>query len=100
MRILEARRPRQDLDPVASELRADDVDLALDHPARAHRQVLDRDLLLDPVALPVDIALAQTGEVDDRFTQRLGRDRAGVHRDTADLLTLRDPDSLAELRRL
>ena len=47
-------------------------------------EVVDRDLVLDPVALAVDLALGHAGQVEDGLAQRLGRDRARVHADAAD----------------
>jgi hypothetical protein len=100
VRILETRRPGQNLDPVASELGPDDVDLPVDHPARPDCEVLDRDLVLDAVALTVDVTVAQTGEVEDRLPEGFGGDRARVYRNAAYLPTLCDADSLPELRGL
>ena len=63
-------------------------------------QVGDGDVLLDPVALAVQLALVQPGQVEHRLAQRLGRDRAGVDADPADHVprsTMADP--AAELGR-
>ena len=57
--------------------------LGLDDVARAHGDVVDRDALLEAVALAVDRALVQPGEVEDRLADRLRRDRAGVDARTA-----------------
>ena len=59
----------------------------------------DGDLVLDPIALAVDPALAHAREVEDGLAQRLRRDRARVHADAADHLpAIDDRDALAELR--
>ena len=59
VRVDEARGALEERDVVPQELVADDASLALDHLARPHRDVLDEDLVLQAVALPVDRALAR-----------------------------------------
>ena len=71
-------------DVVAGQLAADDVDLPADHVLGAGGQVGDGDVVLDPVALAVQLALAEAGEVEHRLAQGLGRDGAGVDADPAD----------------
>ena len=80
----EARRPGQDGHPVAGELAAHDVVLPADDVMRAGGQVADRDLVLDPVALPVHLALVEPGQVEDGLAQRLGRNGAGVEAHAAE----------------
>ena len=53
----EPRGAVQHRDVVARELVADDVDLALDDGLRAPEEILDGDVVLDPVALPVQLPL-------------------------------------------
>jgi hypothetical protein len=63
-------------------------------------QVADRDLVLDPVALPVHLALVQAGQVQDRLTHGLGRDGAGVDADAAEHVgPLDDRHAALQLRR-
>nr|BFF21964.1 hypothetical protein GCM10025730_54850 [Promicromonospora thailandica] len=86
------------LDVVAGELVADHLDLAPDHVLQAGQQVLDGDVLLEPVAGPVHVAHLQTGQVQHGLAQGLGRDGAGVQADTADLVASFDHrDPAAEL---
>jgi hypothetical protein len=86
---------------VSRELRADDVDVALDHVLRAVEDVVRGDVLLDAIALAVDAALAHAGQVDDGLAQRLRRDRARVRADAADHLAPVDVrDAPAQLRGL
>ena len=68
----------EQLDAVAHQLGAHDLDLLADHVLGAGQQVGRGDLLLDPVAGAVQLALAHPGQVDDRLAQRLRRDGAGV----------------------
>src|SRR5580700_7785946 len=84
VRVEEAAGAGHDRDPVTGELAAYHVHLAADHVGGPLGQVGDGDLVLDPVALPVHLALVQAGQVQDRLAQRLGRDRARVQADAAD----------------
>jgi hypothetical protein len=87
-------------DPVAGQLASDHVDLAPDHMLGTRGQVGDGDVVLEPVALAVHLALAQAGEVEDRLPQRLGRDRTGVDADpTEHVLPFDDGNPTAEFRR-
>jgi hypothetical protein len=87
-------------DVVAGELAADDVDLSADHVLGTGGQVGDGDVLLQPVALPVQIALGETGEVEHRLAQRLGGNGAGVDGDPADHVgAVDDGHSAAQLGR-
>ena len=91
--------PVSTVDVVAQQLAADHLDLAADHVLRTRCQVGDRDVVLDPVAGAVELALGMPGEVEDRLAQRLGRDRAGVDADAADhVATIDDADAAPELR--
>ena len=87
-------------DVVAGQLVADDVDLAADHVLGAGGQVGDGDVLLDPVTLPVQLALGEAGEIEHRLAQRLGGDGAGVDADPADhVAAVDDGHPAAELGR-
>src|ERR1039457_5154137 len=100
VRVGETAGAGQDRDPVTGQLAAHHVHLAADHVAGTGGQVADRDVVLDPVARPVHLALVQAGQVQDRLTQGLGRDRAGVQADAADhVLALDDRHPPLELRR-
>jgi hypothetical protein len=59
------------LDAVAHQLRAHQVDLLADDVLGARQQVGRGDLLLDAVAGAVELALAHAGEVKHRLAQRL-----------------------------
>src|SRR5438093_1983240 len=100
MRVDEARDPGENMDVVPRQLVADDVDLALDHLTRAHGQVLDGDLILDAVAVAVDGALAEPGQVDDRLAESLGRDRSAIDRNAAKLAPFHDRRAPSKLGRL
>src|SRR6185437_1416971 len=98
MRVDEAAVPGEHLHLVAAELAADDVDLTLDDVLDAREHVLARDVVLHPVALAVDAALAHAGQEDNGLAQRLGRDRARVRADPAERLAAVDHgDAAAEL---
>jgi hypothetical protein len=100
MRIQETRDATDDVDVVARQLIPDDVDLALDHLPCPHAEVLDRDLVLDPVGLAVDGALGEAGEVHDGFAQGFGRDRPQVDRAPAERPPFDHRRAHAQLRRL
>src|SRR5207247_5900526 len=100
VRIQKATRSRHDVDMVPQQLVSHDIDLSVNDPPRTHAKIVDRDLLLHPVALAIRRPLAETGEIDDRLTKRLRRNRPPVDRDAADLAALDDGDATAELRRL
>ena len=68
------------------------------HVLAAVEQVVHRDVLLDGVAVAVDRALAQAGQVQHGFADGLGGDGAGVDADAADAVdALDERDALAEL---
>ena len=75
-------------DPVTGKLAAHHFHLTADHMGGTGGQVGDGDLVLDPVALPVYLALVHAGQVEDRLAQGLGRDRPCV-RHTPLFLSLR-----------
>ena len=88
----------EQVDPVALQLRADHLLLAADDEVGAREQVLDGDVLLDPVALAVEPAHRVAGEVEDGLAQGLRRDRAGLRADAADhAAPFDDRDPPAEL---
>src|SRR5271157_4966069 len=100
VRVQEAARTGHGRDPVTGELAAHHVHLAADHVGGPGGQVGDGDLVLDPVALAVHLALVQAGQVEDRLAQGLGRDRARVQAHTAHhVLALDDRHPPLELRR-
>ena len=101
VRVDEPGRPFDQRNVVPQQLVADDVPLPLHHLPDAERDVLDRDLVLQPVALAVDRSLVQPRQVEDRLADRLRRNRPRVDADTADRgVPLDQRDALAELRRL
>src|ERR1035441_9169749 len=100
VRVGETAGAGQDRDPVTGQLAAHHVHLAADHVAGAGGQVADRDVVLDPVARPVHLALVQAGQVQNPLRRGLGRDRAGFQADAADhVLALDDRPPPLELRR-
>ena len=76
--------PADEVDAVADQLVADDLDLAADDVLGAAEQVGDGDVVLDPVVLAVELALVHAGQVEHGLAQGLGRDGAGVDADPAD----------------
>jgi hypothetical protein len=72
-------------DLIASKLVADDFRFALHHRAHTEHQVLHGNVCLYYIVLAVEAALAETGELQDRFTKGLAGNGAGMHADTADL---------------
>ena len=88
VRIDERRLAVRDVHAVAGELVLDDVPIGLRDFDHLPPQLVHRDLALAEVAVVVHVALAVAGEVDDRFANRLGRDRARVQRHAADKLAL------------
>ena len=72
-----------DRDAVAGQLAAHHVTFLGDHARGSGGQVRDRDLVLDPVGLPVDLALVDAGEIEDGLAERLGGNRARVQADSA-----------------
>ena len=100
-RLGEARVALEERHMVAQELVADDAALALDDLARPQREILDPDLLLEPVVLAVDAPLAEAGQVQDGLADGLRGDRAGVDGDPAEMAPpLDERDPLAQLRGL
>ena len=94
----EPRRSGQQIDVVARKLVADHLGLAVDHAPGAPEQVLDRDLVLDPVGVAVHILLQQPGQVERGRAKRLGRQRARVRTDAADeVRPLDDRHAMPEL---
>ena len=74
MRIRERGLRGEDVDAVAHQLMAGDVDLVADHVIDAEQQVAHRDVLLDRVRGAVNPALAVAGKPQRRLAQRLARD--------------------------
>ncbi len=65
---------------------ADDLHLVMDHLLADVDQVGDGDVLLDAIALAEEPALADAGQVQDGFAQRLRGNRAGVDGRAAETL--------------
>ena len=66
----------------------------------AQVDVLDRDLVLEPIALAVDRALVEPGQVEDRLADRLRRDRPRVDARAAEIVPRSTSATrLSELRR-
>ena len=84
VRIEEAGHAGEGLHPVAGELVLQHLDLVVERHAQPGAEVLALDVLLDPIGEAVEPALAPARKVEHRLAQRLGRDRAGMHRDAAD----------------
>jgi hypothetical protein len=98
VRVVEPAGADQHVHVVAGQLAADDVDFPTDHVVGAGEQVGDRDLFLQPVRLPVELALGVTGDVEHRFPERLRRDRTGVDAHATDHVPpLHQADPPAEL---
>jgi len=74
----EACRRGDQLDTVAHQLVAGDVDFVLDHPVGAKQQILHRDVLLDGIGGAVKFPRAIPAKFERRLAQRLGRDRAEI----------------------
>lgn len=100
VRVDEPRRARQESHVVALQLVAHDVHLLRHDLARLGPEVLDGDVLLDAVAGPVVLAMAQTGEVQHGFAHRLGGNRSRVDAHTPEHVgALDDGGTTPELRR-
>src|SRR5271156_2136745 len=98
VRIDEAGARGHQLDAVAQELMAQDVDLVAHDRIDADQQILERDFFLDPVRIAVDCVLTIAREVHDGFAHRLARNRADVDADTAEeRLAFNHNDALAQL---
>ena len=98
--VLERRRPVEQRHVVAEQLVADHGPLALDDVARSRGEVVHRDLVLQPVALAVDRPLAHPRQIEDRLTDRLRRDRAGVDELPPSSAGARQGDAPPQLRGL
>ena len=101
VRVLEGGVADDDLDVVAQQLGAGDVDLAAHHVVGAHEQVLHRHAVLGRVGGAVHVVQAPPGEVHGGLAQGLARDGPGVDADPAQgALALADRRPPAELGRL
>jgi hypothetical protein len=78
------------LDVIADQLRPDKVALAVNDVLCTGQQVGRGDVLLDTITCAVEFALSNASQVEHRFTQRLGRDRAGVGAHSAEHLSVFD----------
>ncbi len=74
----EARRAVEQLDAIPGELVLHDLVLAGHDLRGSPGEVVHRDVALDAVALPVDFALRQPRQIEDRLAQRLRRNGARV----------------------
>lgn len=99
---VDERRLRGDqLDAVAHQLVAHNVDLMSHDVLGPEQQVLHADVLLDRVRLSVQFALAVSGEIKRRLTKSLTRDRPRVEHDPADdVVPLDERHALIDLRGL
>ena len=98
MGIDEAGRAEDHVDVVAGHLILHDLDFVLDDVIGAEGEVFDRDRLFQTIAGSVQIALAESGEVEHRFAEGFAGDGAGIDADAADdCFALDDADVLAEL---
>ena len=88
------------IDPVAHQLVAHRFGLFADDVAGSRQQVGRCDLVLDPIARAVELALVHPGQVQNRLAQRLRRDGAGIDADAAEHRPLLDDrDRFAQLGR-
>src|SRR5689334_16807386 len=78
VRVGEPGRALQQPDPVAGQLAADDVDLPADDVLGAGGQVGDRDVLFQPVTLPVHLPLVEAGQVQHGLAQGFRGNCSGV----------------------
>jgi hypothetical protein len=78
------------LDAVADQLRADNVLLLVNDVPGAGQKVSGRDVFLDAVTRPVQLALSHASQVDHRLAQCLRWDRPGVGTHTAKHLAMFD----------
>src|SRR5216683_915479 len=87
-----------DLDAVARELRANDVDFGLDDVLRAEREIGHGDLFFHAIVHSVDVLVVEAGEVQHRFANGFAGNGSGVDGRAADDFELLDEgDALAEL---
>jgi hypothetical protein len=101
VRRRKSRHAFEHVHAVALQLRPDHVALAPDHGVAAEQQILHRDVVLRAVRAAVQHALAQSRQIQYRFTQRLAGNRTGIDAHAADVVALLDDrDRLAELRSL
>src|SRR5258708_21922416 len=81
VRIYELRNAVDHFDVVARQLRLDHIDFGLDHVLDPERQVLHRDLFLDPVINTVDVLVVVAGEMQHGFADSFAGNSAGVDAD-------------------
>jgi hypothetical protein len=94
----EARGAVEEGDPIALELRAHDLALARHHRVHAKGEVGERDGVLQRVVLPIERALLESAQVENRLAQRLRRDGAGMETRAPDArLAVDHRHALAEL---
>jgi len=78
-----------------------DIDLVIESDVQPRPEIGCGQVLLHAVGAAVEAALPPSGEVQDGLTQGLGRDRAGVNRDTAHpAASFHHQDVASEFRRL
>ncbi len=85
--------PNHRLHPIAGELMFQHIDLMIQGHMQSGHQVLGFDILLDAVGSAVEPALSPSGQVQHRFTQCLGWDRAGMDGNAADPAALLDHEN-------
>ncbi len=97
----EGCRRCDELDIIAHQLMAGDVDFVLDHPVGAKQQILHRDVLFDGIGGAVKFPRAIAAKFERRLAQSLGRDRAEIDAAPAEHgASFDDRDFLVELRAL
>ena len=90
MLVDERADPYQQFDAVAQKLRSNDFDFFGDDMLGSRQQVGRSDVLLDAVTRAVQFALVHPGEVENRLTQRLRRNGAGVDAHSPEHVALLD----------
>src|SRR6266849_5152219 len=101
MRIDKAGRSRHDFDAIAGKLRANHIDFGLDDVECAEGEISHGDRVLHAIVDAVNALILIPRKMQDRFTDRLARDRAGIDGGSADDFQLfNERGSLSELGRL
>src|SRR5262245_18045110 len=98
VRVEKRCSPDDEIDMVANQLILDDFLLGLDHVIAAHGEIFEGDVLFEPVASPVELALPEARQEKDSLTPGFARNRPGVYADTAgNFLAFHNAHSLANL---
>ena len=100
MGVKKARIAFVNRDPVAPQLRLDDLNLARHYRVGTEDEVFHADAVFYGITAAVEGTLAQSAEVEDGLAKGLAGDGASVDTDAADgALALDDGDLLAQLGR-